>query len=202
MFSWKNIKDTYAEKVKNSESTADKTLGVLEVVGKSLASGVTVVVKEIPSIIVSIAEDAIDETKQKANIALNKSTTSDEVREKAQDFLDEYGNKKQQISESKEKLKGFVYFDQENIREREKKRFTQKVAQLQKDIVAIDGHVEKLRLQKDQKSSELTGCLEDELQQKLLESIEQLSSAIIEMETKIENKKTDIENYSKRLEGY
>ena len=202
MFSWKNIKDTYAEKVKNSDNTSDKTLGVLEVVGKSFASGVTVVVKEIPSIFVSMAEDAIDETKQKANKALNRSTTSDEVRETAQNFLDEYDNKKQQISESKEKLKGFVYFDQENIREREKERFAQKVVQLQKDIIHIDEQVQQLKLQKEQKSSELTNDLEDELQQNLLESIERLSSATSRLETKIKDKKSDIENYLKRLEGY
>ena len=57
MFSWKNIKDTYTDKVKNSYSTGDKALGILEVVGKSIVSGATAVVKEIPTLVNNMVDE-------------------------------------------------------------------------------------------------------------------------------------------------
>lgn len=39
MFSWKNIKDTFNDKVINGADAKEKTLGTLEVLGKSVVSG-------------------------------------------------------------------------------------------------------------------------------------------------------------------
>lgn len=49
MFTWKNIKETWEDKVTYGLDTKEKTLGVLEVVGKSVVSLGTEIGKEILS---------------------------------------------------------------------------------------------------------------------------------------------------------
>lgn len=202
MFSWKNIKDTYAEKVKNSESTADKTLGVLEVVGKSLVSGATVVVKELPSFAYNMADISSDNTKERAQKVLNSSTSSAEEKEKAQEYLSKHDDFKEQIKANKRQAQGSGYFDQDNIKNREKERFSNKITQLQQEIVSLEKKAEDLNSLRNRNSTELTGDLEDENQQKLSKLIEQISNTIVQIEAKIENNKTEIKNLQKRLEGY
>lgn len=108
MFSWENIKDTYKEKVKKTDSVGDKTLGVLEVIGKSIVSGATVVVKEVikeaPLMKAKQAEKAHAQSKEKAEQVLKDPNASYESKEKAEFFLKNYESTKEKLRKTKAKI--------------------------------------------------------------------------------------------------
>lgn len=108
MFSWGNIKDTYKEKVKKNDSVGDKTLGVLEVIGKSIVSGATVVVKEIikeaPLMKAKQAEKAHAQSKERAEQVLKDPNASYESKEKAKFFLKNYAITKEKLRKTKAKI--------------------------------------------------------------------------------------------------
>lgn len=204
MFSWKNIKDTYTEKVKNSDSTGDKTLGILEVVGKSIVSSVTVVVKELPAIANSMADSASDDSKKKATRVLNDSNSSHENKEKAQAYLDRHSEIKEKIRESKRNIKesSTGYFDQDNIRSREAECYSLKLAQLETSLENFHEKAKHYEEKKQKILTQLNTIVNEDQKAKEQETLDQLDNILTQYKLKIRETETEIEKFSKRLEGY
>ena len=203
MFSWKNIKDTYTEKVKNSHSAGDKTLGILEVVGKSLVSGTTAVVKEIPTLVNTMVDQSSDQTKRNADKILKDSNSSLESKEKARAYLEKHDSIKEKIKEHKDKIEhsSTHYFDQNNIQNREKNDYEKKISSAERCINKYTEQIKKLEEKKknlEQRLTEVDGT--EALKHK--EDIDKLSNALVEYNYKVDKNQKDIEKYTKKLELY
>lgn len=204
MFSWKNIKDTYNDKVKNSNSAGDKTLGILEVVGKSIVSGATAVAKEIPTIVNNMADTASDRSKQNADRVLRDSNSSQENREKAQAYLEKHSEIKEKIQEGKQKLKDSStgYFDQDSIRSREIDNYKLKLKQLEKDLKKYQERMKHLVESQRELAIQLSKTLDDEQKIKEQNRFDQLNEVLVQYESQIAQTEAEIKKYSKKLEGY
>lgn len=96
MYSFKNIKATFHEKVKNANTKADMALGIGEVVGKSLVSTTTAIIREAPNLMISSIED----TMRKGNQAIKNDSLDEDQIERFADF-------KEQAQGDIETLKGY-----------------------------------------------------------------------------------------------
>ena len=83
MFSWKNIKETYEDKVKFASGT-DKLLGIGEVLGKSVVGGATALAKNLPEMTANMEHYASKRNNQRnlnsINERLKDKTLSNEER--------------------------------------------------------------------------------------------------------------------------
>lgn len=83
MFSWKNIKETYEDKVKFASGT-DKLLGIGEVLGKSVVGGATALAKNLPEMTENMEHYASKRNNQRnldsINERLKDKSLSDEER--------------------------------------------------------------------------------------------------------------------------
>jgi chromosome segregation ATPase len=204
MFSWKNIKDTFNEKVKNSDSAGDKALGILEVVGKSLVSGTTAVVKEIPNLVTQAVDEKSKETKKRSEQILNDPNSSDESKEKARDYLDnKHDDIRQKVKEQKEKNEqsSLRNLDFINIEQREKSSYERKITNAERCINKYIEQSQKLEQKKENLELKLVNLVGDELI-KCQEDIAKISTALTDYDYKINKNHKDIEKYKTKLELY
>ena len=105
IFSWKEIKTAFNEKVVNGTDAKEVTLGVLEVVGKSLVAGTTEIAKTAVNQVMdefkgggtgmaSKVYDTMDNHERKMNEIMNDPNSSQEQRSLAQAKLEELSKKK------------------------------------------------------------------------------------------------------------
>lgn len=116
IFSWKEIKTAFNEKVVNGTDAKEVTLGVLEVVGKSLVAGTTEIAKTAVNQVMdefkgggtgmaSKVYDTMDNHERKMNEIMNDPNSSQEQRSLAQAKLEELSKKKEEfIEKRKEQL--------------------------------------------------------------------------------------------------
>ena len=203
MFSWKNIKDTYNEKVKNSDSTGDKALGILEVFGKSIVSGTTAVVKEIPSLVNQIVDEKSNETKGRAEKILNDSNSSSEKKEKAREYLENHNDIKQKLKENKQKIEqsSLQHLDANNIEKWEKSNSEKKISNAERCINKYTEQIKKLEQKKQTLEQRLTNLDATEVI-KCQEDIDKVSNALVDYIYKVNKNQKDIEKYTKKLEVY
>lgn len=110
MFSVENLKATYIQKIKNSDSILDKATGVAEISGKGAVAGLTTLVRHVPRMIQeSITPEnlaKLDEYAVKANIsrckqALNRSDLDSEQKAGFRASLTEYEARLREIEREK-----------------------------------------------------------------------------------------------------
>lgn len=110
MFSVENLKATYIQKIKNSDSILDKATGVAEISGKGAVAGLTTLVRHVPKMIQeSITPEnlaKLDEHGVKTNIsrykeALNRSDLDSEQKAEFRARLDEYKARLREIEQEK-----------------------------------------------------------------------------------------------------
>lgn len=203
MFSWKNIKDTYTDKVKNSYSTGDKALGILEVVGKSIVSGTTAVVKEIPTLVNNMVDESSNQAKKNADRILKDSDSSSESKEKAQAYLEKHDSIKERVKEHKDKIEqsSTHYFDQNNIEKREKDDCEKRISNAEKYVDKYNEQIKKLEEKKQILEQKLTE-LDSTETLKCKEDIDKISNALVDYTYKVNKHRKDIEKYTKKLELY
>lgn len=140
MFSWKNIKTTIRQKVVNGENNTEKALGIAEVIGKTIVSGGSAIVKATPHVMSHLMTDVIN------------NTNDDEKRAKAQDL-------KNQMNEKIEKNKSSASSQDRELSELQK--YEEKLQKVQAEIKAyeeaekkLDARMEDIFLKLDQASEE------------------------------------------------
>lgn len=110
MFSVENLKATYIQKIKNSDSVLDKATGVAEISGKGAVAGLTTLVRHVPKMIYdSVTPEnlaKLDEYAVKTNIsrckqALNRSDLDDEQKAGFKASLAEYEARLREIEQEK-----------------------------------------------------------------------------------------------------
>lgn len=87
MFSWKNIKTTIRQKVVNGENNTEKALGVAEVIGKTIASSASAVVKVTPHVISHLMTDVINNTDDDA-----KRSKAQDIKDKMEERIEKNNN--------------------------------------------------------------------------------------------------------------
>lgn len=112
IFSWKEIKTAFNEKVVNGTDAKEVTLGVLEVVGKSLVAGTTEIAKTAVNQVMdefkgggtgmaSKVYDAMDTHEKKLNEIMNDPDSTQEQRSSAKAKLEELSKKKEEFVEKR-----------------------------------------------------------------------------------------------------
>ncbi len=112
IFSWKEIKTAFNEKVVNGTDAKEVTLGVLEVVGKSLVAGTTEIAKTAVNQVMdefkgggtgmaSKVYDAMDSNEKKLNEIIDNPDSTQEQRSSAKAKLDELSKKKEEFVEKR-----------------------------------------------------------------------------------------------------
>ncbi|MHA3093331.1 magnesium transporter CorA family protein [Acinetobacter brisouii] len=201
MFSWKNIKNTYNEKVKNSTSSGEKALGILEVVGKSLVSGATVVVKEAPSILTEIASTSGTIAKKNAQNTLKNSESTLEDKQKARAYLDKHDSIQNRLDQNRQKIKNSKLnsFDQDKIEKREIENYSLKISDSRKLIKNLQEKISNLVLERD--SFELRSTTEEEsvlIQNK----IDKINNLIDTYKNIIKQNQESIRKYEEIISSY
>lgn len=129
MFSVENLKATYIQKIKNSDSILDKATGVAEISGKGAVAGLTTLVRHVPRMIQeSITPEnlaKLDESAVKTNIsrckqALNRSDLDSEQKAGFRASLAEYEARLREIEQEKREK-------EEQERQAEKEERTQRL---------------------------------------------------------------------------
>lgn len=205
MYSFKNIKATFHEKVKNANTKADMALGIGEVVGKSLVSATTAIIRETPNLMINSIED----TMRKGNQAI-KNDSLDE------DQIERFSNFKEQAQGDIETLKGysnhgfFQAISTEAIenREREKleKQIEIEVSRLEKLLLTFEElseTIDEMQTNDETILDDETAGTDSELSDKLRELVAKRSEnavQILEIKAKLDALDTRLSFYKKDKE--
>lgn len=144
MFSIKNIKATFNEKIKNSDSKTEMAVGVAEVAGKSLVAGATALVYHSPDIAIQVLEDKIKQT----NKFIKDGKVDEEDAKRFKELSKETQKRMDKFSQSRsEKEKRLLYaLSNEAIEKREIKKMQDKIRSNHENIKNLQEELEKLRI--------------------------------------------------------
>lgn len=205
MYSFKNIKATFHEKVKNANTKADMALGIGEVVGKSLVSATTAIIRETPNLMINSIED----TMRKGNQAIKNDSLGE-------DQIERFSNFKEQAQGDIETLKGysnhgfFQAISTEAIenREREKleKQIEIEVSRLEKLLLTFEElseTIDEMQTNDETILDDETAGTDSELSDKLRELVAKRSEnavQILEIKAKLDALDTRLSFYKKDKE--
>lgn len=205
MYSFKNIKATFHEKVKNANTKADMALGIGEVVGKSLVSATTAIIRETPNLMINSIED----TMRKGNQAIKNDSLGE-------DQIEKFSNFKEQAQGDIETLKGysnhgfFQAISTEAIenREREKleKQIEIEVSRLEKLLLTFEElseTIDEMQTNDETILDDETAGTDSELSDKLRELVAKRSEnavQILEIKAKLDALDTRLSFYKKDKE--
>lgn len=206
MFSWKNIKDTFNDKVKNSESTKDKTLGLAEVIGKTVVAGATKLAQEAPSLLLNLAESNNDQIKKNAKIIINDPNETNENKQKAKSYLNNIENMQSNINEKKQDLnsyrKSFSYADRETKKQKEEKNnesIENKISSLEAVKKTITERMKNLRRDKFELNQSIN-IIENVNEKNLInQKISDIDANYINYEKELYNLNKNLEKLNKRI---
>ena len=206
MFSWKNIKDTFNDKVTNSESTKDKTLGLAEVIGKTVVAGATKLVQEAPSLLLNLAEANNDQIKKNAKEIINDPNETIENKQKAKIYLNNIENIQTDINEKKQGLdnyrKIFNYADRETKeqkKEENKESIENKISSLEAVKKTVTKRMKNLRRDKFELNQSIKNFKNIDEENLIIQKISDIDTNYINYEKELYNLNKNLEKIKKRM---
>lgn len=206
MFSWKNIKDTFNDKVKNSESTKDKTLGLAEVIGKTVVAGATKLAQEAPSLLLNLAEANNDQIKKNAKEVINDPNETIENKQKAKNYLNNIENIQSDINERKQGLdnyrKIFNYADRqtkEQNKEENKESIENKISSLEAVKKTVTKRMKNLRRDKFELNQAINNVKNIDEKNLIIQKISDIDTNYKNYEKELYNLNKNLEKIKKRM---
>ena len=206
MFSWKNIKDTFNDKVKNSESTKDKTLGLAEVIGKTVVAGATKLAQEAPSLLLNLSEANNDQIKKNAKEVINDPNETIENKQKAKSYLNNIENIQSDINERKQGLdnyrKSFNYADRqtkEQNKEENKEFIENKISSLEAVKKIVTKRMKNLRRDKFELNQAINNFKNIDEENLIIQKISDIDTNYKNYEKELYNLNKNLEKIKKRM---
>lgn len=206
MFSWKNIKDTFNDKVKNSESTKDKTLGLAEVIGKTVVAGATKLAQEAPSLLLNLAEANNDQIKKNAKEVINDPNETIENKQKVKSYLNNIENIQSDINERKQGLdnyrKSFNYADRqtkEQNKEENKESIENKISSLEAVKKTVTKRMKNLRRDKFELNQSINNVKNIDEKNLIIQKISDIDTNYKNYEKELYNLNKNLEKIKKRM---
>lgn len=204
MFSFKNIKATFNEKVKNSENKTEMAVGVAEVAGKGLLAGATALVYHAPDFMMYAVESQV----KKGERAIKEGRMSDDnaelFREKSVAVKEKADNLVQSRADD---TKGFWHFlSNEATEQREVNRIKKHIQKEEKLIEELQENLKLLNNAEKELADKLQDLIDnngdsdeiEEINQKISDNTQRVS----EINNDIAKTMSRLENLHHRIKEY
>lgn len=204
MFSFKNIKATFNEKVKNSENKTEMAVGVAEVAGKGLLAGATALVYHAPDFMMYAVESQV----KKGERAIKEGRMSDDnaelFREKSVAVKEKADNLVQSRADD---TKGFWHFlSNEATEQREVNRIKKHIQKEEKLIEELQENLKLLNNADKELADRLQDLIDNngdsneitEINQKISDNAQRVS----EINNDIAKTMSRLENLYHRIKEY